>query len=157
MSRDTAMLTPIFENIPQELKKLNRWVVWKDDKIPYDPHCTNSKAATDRPNSWGTFEQAHLAFEEGGWLCMGFVLNGDGLGKPTEQRQYINEVGLVRNALTGNSRADYDLANPPVGRKRIARRVICMNSRLITAHVAFNQRKQACRELVLKYEAQLPN
>jgi len=81
----------------------------------------------------------------------------DSLGKQTEPRHYINEVGLVRFALTGNFKAEYDLANPPARRTRITRRVICMNSRLITAHVAFNQRKQACRELVLKYEAQLPN
>ena len=78
----------------------------------------------------------------------------DSLGKQTEQRHYINEVGLVRHALTGNSRADYNLANPPAGRKRITRRVICTNTRLISEHVAFHLRKQACRELVLKYKAQ---
>ena len=78
----------------------------------------------------------------------------DSLGKPTEQRHYINEVGLVRNALTGNSRADYDLANPPVGRKRITRRIICLNTSLITAGVEFEKRKSICREIALKYEAQ---
>ena len=116
MSRDTAMLTPIFENIPQELKKLNRWVVWKDDKIPYDPHCTNSKAATNRPNSWGTFEQAHVAFEEGGWLGMGFVLNGDGIvgvdlddcvldGKPSPEALAILEeleAGYIEISPSGS-------------------------------------------------------
>lgn len=79
----------------------------------------------------------------------------DSLGKLTDQRHYINEVGLVRYALTGNSKAKYDLANPPIGRKRITRRVICTNTRLITEHVAFHLRKQACRELVLRYVAQL--
>ena len=74
----------------------------------------------------------------------------DSLGKLTDQRHYINEVGLLRSALTGNSRADYELANPPIGRKRITRRVICMNTRLIEAHVPYEQRKADCREFVLK-------
>jgi len=78
----------------------------------------------------------------------------DSLGKQTEPRHYINEVSLLRFALTGNSRADYDLANPLAGRKRIARRVICTNTRLVSEHVAFHLRKLACRELVLKYKAQ---
>ena len=78
----------------------------------------------------------------------------DSLGKQTEQRHYVNEVGLVRHALTGNSRADYDLANPPIGRKRITRHIICINTSLIAAGVAFDQRKRICREIALKYEAQ---
>ena len=78
----------------------------------------------------------------------------DSLGKLTDQRHYINEVGLVRHALTGNSRADYDLANPPIGRKRITRHIICLNTSLIAAGVAYEQRKRICREIALKYEAQ---
>jgi hypothetical protein len=78
----------------------------------------------------------------------------DSLGKQTEQRHYINEVGLLRYALTGNSRADYDLANPPIGRKRITRHIICLNTSLIAEGVAFEQRKRICREIVLKYKAQ---
>ena len=78
----------------------------------------------------------------------------DSLGKQTEQRHYINEVGLLRFALTGTSRAGYDLANPPVRRKRITRHVICINTSFIAAGIAFHQRKRVCREIVLKYEAQ---
>ena len=78
----------------------------------------------------------------------------DSLGKPTARHHYTNEVGLLRFALTGNPRSDYDLTNPPAGRKRITRCVICTNTRLITDHVTFQLRKQACRELVLKHEAQ---
>ena len=77
----------------------------------------------------------------------------DSLGKRTEQRHYINEVGLLRYALTGNSRAVYDLANPPAGRKRITRHIICINTSLIGAGVAFDQRKKICHEIVLKYGA----
>lgn len=78
----------------------------------------------------------------------------DSLGKQTEQRHYINEVGLVRFALTGKSRADYDIANPPVGCKRITRHIICLNTSLIAAGVEFEKRKQICRDMALKYEAQ---
>ncbi len=74
----------------------------------------------------------------------------DSLGKQTKPHHYSNEIGLLRFALTGNSRADYDLAHPPIGRKRITRRVICMNTRLIEAHVPYEQRKADCREFVLK-------
>jgi len=78
----------------------------------------------------------------------------DSLGKPTARHHYTNEVGLLRFALTGNSRADYDLANPPTGRKRNTRRIICLNTSLITAGIEFAQRKKVCREIALKYEAQ---
>ena len=78
----------------------------------------------------------------------------DSLGKQTEQRHYINEVGLVRHALSGNSRADYDLADPPAGRKRITRHIICLNASLISAGVEFEKRKRICREIALKFKAQ---
>lgn len=77
----------------------------------------------------------------------------DNLGKQTEQCHYINEIGLVRNALTGNSKADYDLANPPIGRKRITCHIICLNTSLIAAGVEFERRKRICREIALKYGA----
>jgi len=77
----------------------------------------------------------------------------DSLGKQTEQRHYINEVSLLRYALTGNSRADYDLANPPAGRMRITRHIICLNTSLIAAGVEFERRKEICREIALKYRA----
>lgn len=73
------MLTPVFENIPPELKDHNQWVVWKDAKIPYDPRAVNSKASVTNPGSWGSFEDAKVAYEEGGWSGIGFVLNGTGI------------------------------------------------------------------------------
>jgi len=79
MSPAAALLKPIFENIPTALKALNQWVVWKDAKIPYDPSVPNSKASVTAPQTWGTFEQACVAYAEGGWLGIGFVLNGTGI------------------------------------------------------------------------------
>lgn len=74
----------------------------------------------------------------------------DSLGKETKPHHYSNEIGLLRFALTGNAKAACNFANPPIGRKRITRRVICMNTRLIEAHVPYEQRKADCRAFVLK-------
>jgi len=73
------MLTPIFGNIPPELKKYDQWVVWKDKKVPYDPTRPNSKAKSTDPYTWGSFDQADAAYCEGGWLGIGFVLTGNGI------------------------------------------------------------------------------
>ena len=74
----------------------------------------------------------------------------DSLGKQTKPHHYSNEIGLLRFALTGNAKAACNFANPPIGRKRITRRVICINTRLIEAHVPYEQRKADCRAFVLK-------
>jgi len=60
----------MYESIPAELQVLPQWVVWryvvreegkKPTKEPLNPH-TGYPAATDNPQSWGTFEQAcHVA------------------------------------------------------------------------------------------------
>ena len=101
------MLTPIFENIPPELKDLNQWVVWKDDKIPHKPRSVNSKASVTNPGSWSSFEQAKVAYEKGGLLGIGFVFNGNGIagvdldgcvidGKPTpEALEVLQELGAT--------------------------------------------------------------
>lgn len=73
------MLDPLFENIPLELKQHDQWVVWKDKKVPYDPTRPNSKAKVTDPYSWGSFDQADAAYNEGGWLGIGFVLTGNGI------------------------------------------------------------------------------
>ena len=74
----------------------------------------------------------------------------DSLGKETKQHHYINEVSLIRFAMTGNSKQTYDLSNTPREHLTTLRRVICMNRRLIGLHVAYAQRNQACRDFVLK-------
>ncbi len=76
---DKTYLLPNLNNIPIELKKHNQWVVWKGEKIPYNPKAVNSKASVNHENTWATFEQAKTAYEEGGWSGVGFVLIGDGV------------------------------------------------------------------------------
>ena len=108
MRPGAAVLTPIFENIPPELKDLNQWVVWKDStKKPFNPTALNSGASVKDPESWSSFEQAKVAYEEGELLGIGFVLNGNGIagvdlddcvinGKPTpEALGVLQELGAT--------------------------------------------------------------
>ena len=107
MRPGAAVLTPIFENIPNELKGYNQWVVWNDDKIPYKLRSVNSKASVTNPGSWSSFEQAKVAYEKGGLLGIGFVFNGNGIagvdlddcvidGKPTpEALGVLQELGAT--------------------------------------------------------------
>lgn len=73
------MLKPRFESIPSALKEHHRWVSWGKDKIPFDPRVPNSPANVMDPETWGTFEAARIAYEDGGRNGVGFVLNKDGL------------------------------------------------------------------------------
>jgi AAA domain len=69
-----------YDNIPNELKDLDRWVVWREGKIPYDAKYVNSRASSTNPDTWSSFEAATTAYEESDEaLGIGFVLNGDGL------------------------------------------------------------------------------
>ena len=73
------LLQPLFENFPFELKQYHHWVVWKGEKVLYDPTRPNSKAKVNDPYSWGSFDQADAAYYEGGWDGVGFVLTGNGI------------------------------------------------------------------------------
>lgn len=84
----TVFLEPQFHNIPQELRLLDRWVVWKYEprkpgeqpgKIPYTPGQRNKRASSTNPTTWSTFAQAEVAYRAGGVSGIGIVLNGDGL------------------------------------------------------------------------------
>jgi hypothetical protein len=74
-----AMMSPDFRTMPPELCKIPRWVVWKDAKVPYCPTAINSKASVGNPDTWASFNQAQTAYEEGGYLGVGFVLDGSGI------------------------------------------------------------------------------
>ena len=74
-------MNPInLDNIPTELKQLEQWVCWKKaDKCPVSPQ-TGNNAKSDKPETWGSFEQAVNRYESqkgdeyGG---VGFVFSGD--------------------------------------------------------------------------------
>ena len=76
-----------FEQIPSELKALPRWVCWRNEqgrKVPYDANALNSRASSTDPQTWATFEQAQIAYNEregdnDAFTGVGIVLDGDGL------------------------------------------------------------------------------
>jgi hypothetical protein len=83
-----APIAPTFSSIPDSLKAVSRWVVWKyhmrgsgekPTKVPYCPTLVNSFASSTDPATWGTYEQAQAAYEEGGYAGIGVVLDGDGI------------------------------------------------------------------------------
>ena len=58
-----------FENIPDELKEVPRWVCWRDTngrKIPYDAKAVNSAASSTNPETWSFFFKQKTAYENKG-------------------------------------------------------------------------------------------
>jgi hypothetical protein len=73
------MLQPNFDAMPQALIDIPRWVVWKGAKVPFCATAIDSVASVSDPGTWASFAQAQTAYEEGGYLGVGFVLVGDGI------------------------------------------------------------------------------
>lgn len=73
----------------------------------------------------------------------------DSAGKQTKPCHYVNEVKLLRYALTGSASTACDFSNPPAERLQITRRVICLNRRLIKAHVLSLAKKESRHAVTL--------
>ncbi len=78
-------VTPLFENIPEELRLRAQWVGWsfvrKDEderwaKIPFNAR-TLKYAKTNNSRSWSTFIEAMAAFKRGGLDGIGYVFSSD--------------------------------------------------------------------------------
>lgn len=74
-----------FDNIPDEMKAYDQWVVWKYEqrdgvskptKVPYCPRWA-TKAAVDNPKTWGSFIDALQAYNSGKVDGIGFVLTAE--------------------------------------------------------------------------------
>lgn len=75
----------MYKNIPDELRKLDRWVCWKLEerdgkltKVPYNP-MSSGRAMSNNPATWGTFEDALKSVETGSYNGIGFMFSGDGI------------------------------------------------------------------------------
>lgn len=74
-----------FDNIPNELKAVGRWVNWRLmmrkgrlTKVPFQAHNPKKNASSTDPDTWGTFEEAVAAYEANDFLSgIGFVLTDD--------------------------------------------------------------------------------
>jgi putative DNA primase/helicase len=71
--------------VPDELKALRHWVVWKYEprpgkdkpaKAPYQPR-TGHRASHANPATWGTYAQARARAQQGGWQGLGFVFTAE--------------------------------------------------------------------------------
>jgi hypothetical protein len=75
---------PILENIPDELKELNQFVVWRNEerdgeltKVPYQPAAPERRAKSNDPATWSALAIAHDLFWSGQWDGIGFVFSPD--------------------------------------------------------------------------------
>lgn len=73
------------DNIPQELKDRQQWVVWlyetregekKPTKVPHNAR-TGRRAASTDPRTWSTFAEALATYRQGDWAGIGYVLSPD--------------------------------------------------------------------------------
>lgn len=68
-----------YDNIPNELKRLNQWVCAnKDSKVPMQANRPYTASSID-PNTWASFEDALWAVEHGYYDYLGFVFNDNGI------------------------------------------------------------------------------
>jgi hypothetical protein len=76
-------LVVVFDEIPAELKKFERWVLWRYEwrsgawsKVPYQPN--GARANTNDPETWSDFATVQALYKSGKYDGVGIVL-GDGL------------------------------------------------------------------------------
>jgi putative DNA primase/helicase len=76
-----GVISPITENIPEELTERPQWVLWrlemrdgKPTKVPYTPGEDTLASSTDSL-TWTTFDKALAAYQAGGYGGIGFVFS----------------------------------------------------------------------------------
>jgi len=100
------------ENIPQELKDRDQWVLWRYEerngkltKVPYAPGGKNAK--TNVPATWRPFTEVMDAFRLGGYDGIGFVLSAEDpytavdLDHCVQNGQTSKEALRILNLLNG--------------------------------------------------------
>ena len=114
-------IEPNFEAIPEELKK-QPWAVWKAEprngkpgkynKAPRRPR-DGQMVGTNKPELFGTFEEARLAYKCGNYTGVGVLLTGSGIiGVDIDShKDTFNELqevaGWVTNAVTAGAYCEY--------------------------------------------------
>lgn len=79
-------LPPLFDNVPQSLKDMERWVCWRADhkpdgkvsKIPLQASGFNASTHPNKSHTWTTFDKAVAAYlkHQDEWSGIGLVLSG---------------------------------------------------------------------------------
>ncbi len=96
-------LSPNFDNILQELKAIDNWVlaraVRRDGKVTKPPYQPNGNPASHSdPATWSSFSQVERAYKRGGYIGVGFVLDG----KPHFGGQYLHGFDGITASKTEN-------------------------------------------------------
>ena len=75
--------TPLFDNTPQYLQDKKHWLLWEYmfidgrwTKVPLQ--CNNSRAKTNDPTTWASFEEVKTAYLSGGFDGVGIAFADDG-------------------------------------------------------------------------------
>jgi len=63
-------------NIPEGLKNIDQWVIWKAGKRPLNA-LTGKPAKIDDPSTWATYDKALKAIEQGLGIGVGFVFTDE--------------------------------------------------------------------------------
>lgn len=91
------MLAPNFDTIPAELVARNRWVLWRDRKVPYNAAQPRRRASCTDSRTWASFATARTAYKPERDCGIGFVL-GDGIAgvdidhDTSEAAQFLLEI-----------------------------------------------------------------
>lgn len=97
-----------YKNIPEELKKLNQWVCWCEDKVPRNPF-TGKKAQSNNPKTWGSFEIACNAVDFFNFDGIGFMFAppyfGVDLDHCIEKIDFVEEFVNTLDSYTEYSRS----------------------------------------------------
>lgn len=110
------------EAIPDEMKALPHWVVWryitregKPTKVPFDPKRPSQNAKANDPSTWGTFQQALTAHQRKGFEGIGFQFTGSGMtGVDFDHKTF--EGGIHPAAEAALSRLDTYSEMTPSGK-----------------------------------------
>lgn len=94
-------MTPQFNNIPDEIKGIDHWVLWKAVKEPGGrmakrPYTTRGKLASHSdPKTWSPFEDVRKEFVKGGYDGVGFVVTN------APEELTIIDLDKCRDEVTG--------------------------------------------------------
>jgi P4 family phage/plasmid primase-like protien len=114
------MLNPNFDNIPDELRDRDQWVLWKVEKrdgdttkVPYQP--SGRKAKSNTPPTWTTFNEALRAYESGDFAGIGFMFDEDGPHVGIDLDGCVNDGDLTGGAWNVVKRLDSYTEGSPSG------------------------------------------
>jgi len=81
-------------NIPQELRELDQWVIWKADKQPRNAR-NGKPASVSDPSTWSPFDIARKNARKFGCLGVGFVFTKDDPYAAIDLDKVIDEDGEI--------------------------------------------------------------